>query len=149
STVQGYNPIQNNQTGPYGPQLTMNTNFDQGTVRGWGGGNVANNPNGFGWLLSDCAHRVGTQGNDIVAQNADSWDRSYKITGTSTYVPISIDKKLSQEIKFPRPLRVLRNREIFIQAEMLPLTTGYLTPMPLEVSILYTEIPNPRESYRT
>ncbi len=149
TAVAGYNPIEFLPVGPFGPQLVTNSNFDQGTVRGFGGNNPVNNPNGFGYVLADENTRVGIQG--AVGTNflaSDSFGRSYVSSGGGDR-PIAVDKKLVNSVWFHRPLRIRRGRRITIQLQMADDTTSYNPGFPLQVAILYSELENPRESYRT
>lgn len=148
TAVSGYNPIEFIPVGPFGPQLVTNSNFDQGTVRGFGGNNPVNNPNGFGYVLADETTRVGVKGSATVFQASDSLGRAYLDSG-GVDQPIAVDKKMVNSFWFQRPLRVRRGRRITIQLQMLNATASYAPGFPLQCSILYTELENPRSSYRT
>ncbi len=145
----GYNPVEFNPTIIFGPVLVTNPSFNQGTVRGQGGVNPVNNPLGQGWTLSDNVHRVGTQGTGPVLASVlnDSALREY-ITGPDLR-NAAWDKKLVQSITFRRPLRILRNRRLTIALHAQDPIFSYNPIHNLVASILYTELPNPRQSYRT
>jgi len=143
-----YNPIEFLPTALFGPALILNQSFNQGSVRGQGGSNAVNNPLGAGWILANEVHRTGVFGSGTVNQISDSWGRSY-VSGGGVERPIAVDKRLQNETYFHRPVRVLRNRRIGFQ---LTGTNDAFVGTPitsLTVSILYSELPNPRESYRT
>jgi len=149
TAFSGYDPIEFNATALFGPQLITTQTFNQGTVRGQGGTNPANNPLGTGWLVGNNTHRVGIFGGaPSVPHVSDAAARSY-LSGGGPERPIGWDKRLANTITFPRPLRILRNRRITFQ--LIGATSSFRgTPLTfLTVSILYTELPNPRESYRT
>jgi len=148
SPVGGFDPTQFSPVGPFGPQLVTNANFDQGSVRGFAGVNPLNNPFGFGFLMADVVTRVGIFGSGIVDNVSDSYGREYTSSG-GTRTTLSSDKKLQNHITFRRPLRVKRGRSIAIQLQAEDATLQYVPNHSLNVSILYTELPNPRGSFRT
>ncbi len=144
----GYNPIEFVPTALTGPQLILNQSFNQGTVRGQGGSNAVNAPFGAGWILANEVHRTRVHGTGTVSQLSDSWGRGY-VSGGGVEREIATDKKLQNHTWFQRPIRVLRNRRITFQ--LIGTNDVFVgTPITfLTVSILYSELPNPRESYRT
>jgi len=146
--VGSFNPTQFSPVGPFGPQLVTNANFDQGTVRGFAGVNPLNNPFGLGWVLADVVTRVGTLGSGIVDNVSDSYGREYVASGGQR-TAIATDKKLQNHTWFHRPLRIKRGRRITVQLQALDATLQYTPDHSLSVSILYTELPNPRGSFRT
>lgn len=143
-----YNPIESLPTALTGPQLILNQGFNQGTVRGQGGTNALNAPFGAGWILSNAVHRTRILGSATVSQLSDSFGRSYTDSGNNNRA-IAVDKKLQNHTWFHRPIRVLRNRRITIQ--LIGGNDAFVgTPVTfLTVSILYSELSNPRNSYRT
>jgi len=147
----GFNPIEFNPTILFGPQLITNETFNQGTVRGQGGVNPINSPLGFGYVLADTTTRVGIRGTfgvSPIPANQDSWARTYIDSGMVDQ-QIGQDKKLMNTISFPRPLRMRRNRRITVQLQGADLTFSYVPGFTLQVSITYTELPNPRGSFST
>jgi len=144
----GFNPIEFNPTILFGPQLITNDTFNQGTVRAQGGVAPVNNPLGFGYVLSDSTTRVGIFGSTLAPQKSDSWARSYTNSGGDNR-PIALDKKLMNTIYFHRPLRILRGRRITVQLQGADDTFSYVPDHTLQVSITYTELPNPRGSFTT
>jgi len=146
--ASGFNAILINPVGPFGPQLVTNDNFNQGSVRGFGGVNPLNNPNGFGYILNELVTRVGAFGSGTVDQISDSWGRAYTNTAM-VQAPIAVDKKMCNAITFRRPLRIKRGRRLAIQLTGEDATFQYNPIFSLNVSITYTELPNPRASYRT
>lgn len=143
-----FNPIAVAPTAEFGPQLVTNTTFTQGAVRGQGGHSLLNNPNGLGYTLSDAVTRVGVRGSFTIDNVSDVMGRSY-VDSTMNDQPIAWDKHLENQINFDRPLRIKRGRRLTIQLQMETLTTLYSPGFPLQVSILYNELPNPRGSYMT
>lgn len=144
-----YDPIEFNLAGPFGPQLITTELFNQGTVRGEGGTSPSNAPFGTGWIVGNNQHRVGVFGGTAARPPiSDSAGRSY-VSGGGTERPIAWDKKMCNQITFPRPLRIRRNRRITFQ--LIGLTSAFRgTPVTfITVSILYTELPNIRRSFRT
>jgi len=145
----GFNPIEFNPTVLFGPQLITNDTFNQGTVRGQGGVAPVDNPLGFGLVLADVTTRVGARGTfGAVPQKSDSYGRAYIDTAMNDQ-PIASDKKLQNQITFRRPMRILRGRRITVQLNGADATFSYTPLHSLQVSILYTELPNPRESFST
>ncbi len=145
----GFNPIEFNPTVLFGPQLITNDTFNQGTVRGQGGVAPVDNPLGFGLVLADVTTRVGVRGSfGAVPQKSDSYGRSY-VDGAAVDQPIASDKKLQNQITFRRPMRILRGRRITVQLNGADNTFSYDPLHSLQVSILYTELPNPRGSFST
>lgn len=51
TALQGYDPLAVAPSIEFGPQLVTARQFEQGTVRGQGGHNLANYPFGVGWML--------------------------------------------------------------------------------------------------
>ena len=146
--IDAYDPTQFGPSGPFGPQLVTNANFDQGTVRGFGGTNPINSPNGFGFVLADVVTRIGAFGTTIEDQISDSWGRGY-ISGGGVERQLATDKKLVNTVTFRRPMRIKRGRRITVQLTGDDATFQYDPVHTLNVSILYSELPNPRQSYRT
>lgn len=146
----GFNPIEFDPTILFGPQLITNTTFNQGSVRGQGGVAPINSPLGFGYVLADTTTRVGVKGSGggTIINNQDSWGRAY-LDSTGDDQPISQDKKLMNSIYFHRPLRIKRNRRITVQLQGADTTFSYEPDFNLQVSITYTELPNPRGSFMT
>jgi len=146
TAFSGYDPIAFNPTILFGPHLITNQLFNQGTVRGQGGTNPTNNPLGTGYILSNNTHRTGMFGSGTVSQVSDQGGRSY-LSGGGTERPIAWAKHI--RFQFQRPLRILRNRRLTLQL-IGANTTFFGTPTTfLTASILYSELPNPRESYLT
>lgn len=145
----GFNPIEFNPTVLFGPQLITNDTFNQGTVRGQGGVAPIDNPLGFGLVLADVTTRVGVRGTfGAVPQKSDSWGRAYVDLAMNDR-PIATDKKLQNQITFRRPMRILRGRRITVQLGGADNTFSYTPVHSLQVSILYTELANPRGSFST
>lgn len=151
TAVLGFDPIEFATTTLFGPQLVTNETFNQGTVRGQGGVAATNNPLGVGHMLAFFSTRVGQQGSDVTAGGAgqvgDAYGRNYNESGTR--IDLSDDKKLMNTIYFDPPLRVLRNRELTIGLQGFDPTFSYTPVHSLIATLTYTELPNPRESYRT
>lgn len=144
-----FNPIAVAPTVEFGPQLVTNTTFTQGAVRGQGGHSLINSPNGLGFTLCDQVSRVGVRGSGTIHNVSDVMGRSY-VDSASNDQPIAWDKHLENQIWFHRPLRMKRGRRLTIQLQMETLTTTFVNPgWPLQASILYNELPNPRGSYLT
>jgi hypothetical protein len=97
-------------------------------------------------VIGNNVTRVGQRGVSLVENISDAHSRSYSSGGVDR--PIGYDKKMVN-FWFHRPLRVYRNRRITIQLVGLDNTFSYQPLHKLTVSILYTELPNPRNSYRT
>lgn len=148
SASGGYNPIAFNQVGPFGPQLVTNANFDQGTVRSLAGVSPTNSPFGQGYTMADFTMRVGMRGTLTEEQVSDAFADEYIDSGM-TDRQIGFDKKMQNAITFRRPLRVKRGRRITVQLFGNDVTFFYLPVHSLFASILYSELPNPRQNYRT
>jgi len=148
SASGGYNPIQFNQVGPFGPQLVTNANFDQGTVRSLAGVSPTNSPFGQGYTMADFTMRVGMRGTLTEDQVSDAFSDEY-IDGAMVDREIGFDKKMQNTIFFQRPLRVKRGRRITVQLFGSDDTFFYNPAHSLFASIVYTELPNPRQNYRT
>jgi len=144
-----YDPIEFNVSGPFGPQLITTELFNQGTVRAMGGTSPSNNPFGTGFIIGNNTHRVGHFGGSVASPPlGDAGGRSY-LSGGGPERPIAWDKKMMNQITFQRPLRVRRNRRLTFQ--LIGITSAFRgTPVThISASILYSELPNIRRSFRT
>jgi len=148
SASGGYNPIEFNQVGPFGPQLVTNANFDQGTVRSLAGVSPTNSPFGQGYTMADFTMRVGMRGTLTEDQVSDAFTDEYTDT-TGQDRGLGFDKKMQNSITFRRPLRVMRGRRITVQLFGADDTFFYVPVHSLFASIIYTELPNPRQNYST
>lgn len=140
-----YDPIVVAPTVLFGPQLVTSAFFQQGGVRGQGGHNLLNYPFGLGWMLTRNTHR-GMAGN-IGPTQGDAPVGSFFLGG-GEILTSGWDKKMVNQIKFERPLRVLRGRRLCVQL------TGFdawfaAFAQNLTASILYSHLPNLRDEFRT
>lgn len=143
-----FNPIAVNPTAEFGPQLVTNVSFTQGSVRGQGGHATANSPNGLGYVLSDFCSRTGVIGATIIDNVSDDMHRNY-LNVVGDVRNLAWQKHLENYITFERPLRIRRGRRLTIQLQMENFTTNSDPGWPLQITILYNELPNPRGSYLT
>lgn len=143
-----YNPIEVAPTAEFGPQLVTNTSFTQGAVRGQGGHNAFNSPNGLGYTLSDWTSVYGVLGSGTIDNVSDQMEREY-LNVLSERRMVGWQKHLENYIHFPRPIRMRRGRRLTIQLQMENFTTNGTPGFPLQVSALYSELPNPRGEYLT
>lgn len=145
----GFDAVQNNTVGPFGPQLVTVPGGDQGTVRGFGGTNPVNHPQGEGWIVANDSLRVDLFGTTVANQISDAAGRGYLGGGSPLIRPFHWDKKSMNQITFPRPIRILRGRQLVLQLEMADDTASYVPNHSLLCSIMYSELPNPSGSFQT
>jgi len=143
-----FNPIAVAPTAEFGPQLVTNLSFTQGAVRGQGGHATVNNPNGLGYVLSDFSSRTGVIGATIIDNVSDDMHRNY-LNVADQPRNLGWQKHLENYITFDPPIRMRRNRRLTVQLQMINFTTNSNPGWPLQISILYNELPNPRGSYLT
>lgn len=143
-----FDPIAVAPTAEFGPQLVTNTSFTQGAVRAQGGHNLINSPNGLGYTLCDQVARTAIDGAVIIDNVSDQDGRSYAAGGGAQH-PIAWARHMENQIWFQRPLRIKRGRRLALQLQMTDSTTNSQPGFPLQASILYNELPNPRGSYST
>lgn len=151
-----YNPILNNTTPLFAPNLITNAAAVSGGTRGQGGSNPDAYPQGLGYILylgSDRSFTDDFPGVVGVLQGAftDSYDVNYQNRDNLRNAQYGQDKKLMNQIfNFDPPLRVLRSRtldfQMFGQDEAF---VQFDYGIELIVCLMYTELPNPRGQYGT
>jgi hypothetical protein len=150
---QSYNPIENHPTGVFRPNLVTNTPGNVGSVLGEGGGNSNTYPRGVGYILHWGSERCGLQDDSPsgIGTSNDSHDVPYQHQGTGQMLQFGQDKKCQNMIfDFDPPIRILRHRTIDFALFGPDWTFDEFNPgFDLVVSLMYTELPNPRGAYKT
>lgn len=149
-----YNPVENHPTGIFRPNLITNTPGEVGSVVAQGGGATAAYPRGVGYILHFGRERAGTWTSSGSAGGMpmnDSAMHPYYNYDDAKLRDTAQDKKCQNMIfNFDPPIRIRRHRVIDFalfgpDLTFLNMKDGF----DLIVSIMYTELPNPRKSYFT
>lgn len=145
--LAAYNPIEFNTSGYWFPALVTNRAFSQGGLAAQFGTNPIGYPFGFGYFLHMGDHPQQTHASRNSANNVISNDSiGSPVHPGGDKLDSSWDKKCVNR-KFDPPIRMRRHHVIDFQ---IAGNDRYFEGSPsigMWVSLLYTELPNPRGEY--
>jgi len=145
----GYNPVEFNGVGPFGPNLITNAQFSAGSIRMQSGTNPINSPFGIGYLISQGALRVGTFSSILAGEQvADSFSTNWFNTAGANQQFIGVHKQM-WHVHFDPPIRMKRGRTLCVQCQSTDLPFQFNPLWRMFVSALVNELPNPIGQFQT